>query len=108
MGLELVAAAVVQTVTTPPEFQANRGCASVVRNGVGDYTVTLDQPLAEGSASIVCNAIATLAASGLVAFGVTHTSDTEKRVTILQEGAAGAASAPANVKFSIQVVRLTP
>lgn len=107
MGIELQAAGSV-VAQVGPTFAANRGFTSVSRTSAGVYVLTLDQGLSADAASINCTARATLAASGLVAFGVTHTSATVKTVTILQEGAAGAASALADVNFDINVLRLTP
>lgn len=85
----------------PPTINWAYGCfplaaASYTRNGAGDYSIAL----ASGF-DIAANEIADVqfcdkeaaAASGLVTFGWADTSNTSKRVTILKEGAAGAASA---------------
>jgi hypothetical protein len=47
-----------------------------------------------------------LAASQLTSFGLVHTSDTAKQITILREGAMGAVSALTDVAFTIFFIRL--
>jgi hypothetical protein len=106
MSMEILAIASV-VAQVGPVFISNQGFSSVTRAGDGDYTLKLDNSsnVDTTACSVQCTVRGALAASGLVAFGVVHTDDTFKRVTILQEGEAGAASALADINFDITITR---
>lgn len=93
-----------------PAFVANNGAfsATITDTGTGNIGLNMADGYAIDSTqcAVVCTARATLAASGLVAFGVAHTSDVIKQVTILQEAAMGAASALADVNFDVAILRV--
>ena len=108
MSLELLAVASV-VAQANPTFTSNQGFTNVTRTAAGIYVLTLNAGgVSPAASSTQCTARATLAASGLVAFGVTHTSATVKTITILQEGAAGAASALADIGFNVTIFRVVP
>lgn len=72
----------VSSAGNPSRFAA--GCA-ITRNGVGDYTVTLDDPADASQCSILCTG---RGASNAQAFRVVHTSATQKQILALVGGVA--------------------
>jgi len=99
-----IIASVVFTAGAPSFlFQSGEFTGTITDNGTGDITLNLNAADAVDASecSIVCTPRAAQAASGLTSIGVVHTSDTAKQITIVQEGAAGAASARADVNFDI-------
>lgn len=98
------AGSVVFTAGAPSfVWQSGDFSAVIADNGVGDISVTLLQAVKSTECAIVCTPRAALAASNLTTIGVVHTSDTVKQFTIVQEGAAGAASARADVAFDFAI-----
>jgi len=79
----------------------------IVRNGAGDYELTLLEDTSIADVTIIANPSGPLAASGLVAIGteIVGTPSKRLRVTILQEGAAGAASTLVDHDFDIVVLK---
>lgn len=110
LSLKLRACGTVFFNAGVPSFLMQSGDfqAAIIDTGVGDVSVDFlpGNGVDQNACAIVASPRAVLAASGLVSIGVTHTSDTRKRFTILQEGAAGAASAAADVNFDFQIVSL--
>ena len=106
--LSVLAAGSVVFAAGAPSFLWQSGDfeAVITDTGVGDITVTLKEGLDASECSIQCTPRAAQAASGLTTIGVVHTSDTAKQITIVQEGAAGAASARADVNFDIAILGL--
>jgi len=84
-NLNLAQASIVSGVG--PTFLYNRGFASVVRNGAGDYTLTLESG---GVDAAQCNIQCTSRGAVGLIFAVVHTSDTAKQ--ILETSNAGAAT----------------
>jgi LDH2 family malate/lactate/ureidoglycolate dehydrogenase len=107
-GLEILAAgsiaAAAGTVT------CGRGILSAANAGVGIVTVTLppDGGVDASECMILVNVRNPLAASGMAAIGVTHTSDTVKQFNIWQEQGGGAASAAANINFDFAIIKTRP
>jgi hypothetical protein len=83
---------------------------SVTHTGAGDWTLNLDADFAIDAAECVAaiQMIGAVAASGNTTFGLVHTSDVAKQVTCVQEQGGGAASAAADVNFSIVLMRIDP
>jgi len=82
----------------PPTQNWATGCFSdtvPTRNGAGDYSFTFPAEYAIDSTEFDWKAQQqeAAAASGLTSYGLAHTSDTVKRITILREAALGATSA---------------
>lgn len=92
----------------PSIAQQDGSFDSVTANGAGDVTLNLKSGF--GIDSTQCGwatqVSGALAASQLTSFGLVHTSDEAKRITILQEGAMGAASALTDVNFVITFFKL--
>ena len=91
---------------TPSYASQPKECTSTITdNGTGNVAINLvaTEAVAAADCAVVASPRATLAASGLVSIGCTHTSDVIKTFTILQEGAAGAASALADVNFDFAI-----
>ena len=83
--------------------------AAVVRNGAGDYTFSLQEAFDAMFTFIFCTKRGALVASQLCSFGVVHTDDIQKQITIIQEDAGGAISIPTDaVPFDILVVYCAP
>lgn len=68
---------------------------TVIDNGVGDVTVKFIAGNGLKTKQYTCafQQLGAAAASQLTTFGIVDVSDTEKRITVLREGAAGAVSA---------------
>jgi len=79
----------------------------IVRNGAGDYELTLLEDTSIADVTIIANPSGPLAASGLVAIGteIVGTPSKRLRVTTLQEGALGAVSALVDLDFDIVVLK---
>jgi len=104
-GIEILASASITAATGA--IVAGRGILSAANAGAGIVNITLP-PTGGVDASecvILCSPRNALAASSLVSYGVAHTSDTVKAITIFQEQAAGAASIAANVDFDILIIK---
>lgn len=108
VGIELsvLACASVAFTAGVPSFAWQSGDfePTIADTGTGNIGLTLKQGIAADACAIVCTPRTTLAASGAVSIGVAHTSAALKQVTILQEQAAGAASALADVPFDIVIL----
>lgn len=103
----LAAGSVVFTAGVPSfAWQSGDFAAAIADTGTGDISVTMSQGVDATECAIVCTPRAAQAASGLTSIGVVHTSDTVKQFTIVQEGAAGAASARADVNFDFVIVSI--
>lgn len=81
------------------------GSVAIVDNGPGDITLTLKDEVGADQVAIFANRAGALAASGLVAIGWTMPTLKTIRVTILNEGAAGAVSALTDLDFDILVMK---
>lgn len=103
MKLECVGSVVFNTGTPSWAWQNGSFENTITDNGTGDVTLNLKQGLDALEGSIGCFVNGALAASQLTTFGIAHTSDTAKRITILREGAAGAVSALTDVNFDVWV-----
>ncbi len=81
--------------------------STVTDNGAGDITLTLADGFAidASECTVAMNVVGAVAASQLTTFGIVHTSDTAKRITILREGAMGGASALTDVNFEITIFK---
>ena len=88
---------------TTREFAAT----GVTRTVAGDYDITLGPGFGVDAlaSAIIANPRIAAAASQNRSIGVVHTSDNVKRVTCLQEGAAGAASALTDFDFDLAIFR---
>lgn len=104
--LRVIAAGSVLFTAGAPTFAFNSGdfVNAITDNGPGNITLTMKAGLDSLNCAVVASPRATLAASQLTTVGCTHTSDTAKLFTVLQEGAAGAVSAPADVNFDFLMV----
>lgn len=83
---------------------------TITDHGTGDITLNLADGygIDESECYVAMNVVGAVAASQLTCFGIVHTSDTAKRITILREGAMGAVSALADVDFEITIFRKLP
>lgn len=79
-----------------------------IDNGVGDTTLTLVGIQAGAALLVDIHADNAVAASGLQCFGYTLPTADTIRITSLQEGAAGAASALTDIPFTVEVRALAP
>lgn len=81
--------------------------STVTDNGTGDITLTLNASdgIDASECTVAMNVVGAVAASQLTTFGIVHTSDVAKRITILREGAMGAVSALADVDFEITIFK---
>lgn len=88
-------------------FQTGEFVGAPIDNAVGDTTVTLQADRAIAADERVCIAAydVELAPSGLVAAAVDDASPTALRITTLQEGAAGGASALTDIPLTLAVFR---
>lgn len=91
-----------------PVYNRNRGFAgAIVHNGVGDYTLTLEEALDVAEGLVFATPELPMVGSQLAGIGVLRLSDTQIQVTLLREGAAGAVSAASDaISFVLIVVRL--
>lgn len=106
VNLKVLAAASVANAGGAVTFAWQSGdfdAAGIIDNGAGDISLTLLKGVDAAECVIVCNKRGAVAASQLCAFGVVHVSDTVKRITSLQEGAAGAVSALTDMDFDILI-----
>lgn len=94
------------TAQVGPVFSKNRGFSAVVRNGAGDYTLTLEQEVDLTEAEIFVGHDGASAASGMTSFGTARPADGTIRVTSLQEAGGGGASVLTDVDFQVLVGRL--
>lgn len=89
------------SVGTPGNATDN---VTVARTAAGVYELTLaPQGIDAAECLIVATVRGTYAASGLTAIAAAHTSDTVKVITCGQEGAAGAASAAADLACDVVI-----
>jgi len=87
-------------------WQSGEFTGVLTDTGVGDVGVLLAGGGIDSDECVVMASIrGTLAASQLTTVAVEHTSDTTKDVTILREGAMGAASAAADVSFDLLFIK---
>lgn len=111
-NMKCLAAGSVLFTAGAPSWAWQNGAFSATITDTGTGNIGINLPADGGVDSlesvILCTPRATLAASGLVAIAVSHTSDVVKQVTILQEQAAGAASALADVAFDIAIFVKSP
>ena len=92
---------------TPAWIGEHRGfAAAITDNGVGDWTVTTDDPILDDQCVFLITPRGALAPSGNTAYGVAHTTDTAKRITCVQEDAAGAPSVVFDVPCDILVIKV--
>lgn len=80
---------------------------TITDNAPGDITLNLNTGFGIGASecTVTFSVVGAVAASQLTTFGIVHTSGTEKRITILREGAMGAVSALADVDFEITIFK---
>lgn len=90
--------------TGKPNSGFNSG-VPIVRNGAGDYTLTLNEAVGLNEISVLIVPTGAAVASANKSFGWTLVTPTTIRVTSLQEGAAGAASALTDLDFDIVVMK---
>lgn len=104
----VAAGSVVFAAGVPSWLWQNGGFSNTITDtGAGNIGLNLptDGGVDASESVILATPRTTLAASGLQSCGVVHTSDTVKQVTLLQEGAAGAASALTDFNFDVLVAR---
>lgn len=75
--------------------------STITDHGAGDITINFQSDLGidASECTVAFAVVGAVAASQLTTFGIVHTSDTAKRITILREGAMGAVSALTDVNF---------
>lgn len=89
-----------------PVYNRQRGfTGAIVRNGAGDYTLTLSEAVDALESEVFVTQEANLAASQLNGFGIVRT-DTTIRITMLREGGGGAVSALTDMDIQVLVMRL--
>jgi hypothetical protein len=110
-GLKVIAAGRFDADAGAPAWFWQLGfTAAITRNAAGDYSLTLEGGGCDAAECVIfVTANAPMAAQRLTSFGVVHVSDTVKRISTMQETGAGggAASAAADVDFSVLVVKRT-
>ncbi|HEU5316786.1 MAG TPA: hypothetical protein VFX49_11795 [Chloroflexota bacterium] len=96
--------------TTPAYLWQSGAFGAMTDNGAGDLTHNLGADYGiDATEMLPFFAVdGALAASQLTSFGITSASDTAKRVTVLREGAAGAASALTDVNYWMWIFRKVP
>lgn len=99
---EIVALVAYAEITggNPPTFVLNRGFSAIVRNGVGDYTLTLESN--EGLSDANMQSFVSVKGTAPLETAVEHVDGTNLRVRALDN--AGAAQ---EVSFVIEVKRPT-
>lgn len=107
-GLELFAAAAVAFNMGTPAYTWQNGAftGTITDTGVGDINLNLQADKALDATECVVilsmrGALNVGAGSQGTSFGCNHTSDVAKQITILREGAGGAASALADIDFDV-------
>ncbi|MDI3285165.1 hypothetical protein [Polyangium sp. 15x6] len=99
------AAAATVLGSTTPTFRRNQGfAAAIVRNGAGDYTLTLDEAFAADELNIQCTG-AEVGASA-VCSGTAHGGTAT--LTTIRVNTIGDGGTPADVDFFISVSAYDP